>query len=110
MSPLQVLETAAKLESQEWQYTLEGSFIEVYNNTLRDLLADTSRDKDAGRITDQNAIKHDSNGGHTTVAGTERYEDGTDASALCCQPFGCTLACTCFYCTSRSDEQSIPSR
>lgn len=46
---------------------MEASFIEIYNNTLRDLLADG-----AGRVLDQNAIKHDPHGGHTTVAGACR--------------------------------------
>lgn len=63
-----ILETVQKLEDQDWQYRLEASFIEVYNNSLRDLLAD----KDGGRISDQNCIKHDSQGGHTLVMGAMR--------------------------------------
>ena len=41
---------------------------QVYNNMLRDLLAGPS----AGYINDQNAIKHDPAGGHTTVVGVNK--------------------------------------
>ncbi|KAI8466954.1 MAG: kinesin-domain-containing protein [Monoraphidium minutum] len=68
-----ILGRVEALEAQEWSYSLGASFIEVYNNTLRDLLADgAARNPEAGRITDANAIKHDTSGGHTTVAGACR--------------------------------------
>ena len=51
----------AVLREQGWEYELHASFIEVYNETLRDLLAPGGRD--AGRITDQNAIRHNAEGG-----------------------------------------------
>lgn len=47
---------------------MEASCIEIYNNQLRDLLAGPS----APYISDQNAIKHDPSGGHTTVVGVSR--------------------------------------
>jgi hypothetical protein len=31
----QILQAVGRLADQEWQYTLEASFIEVYNNQLR---------------------------------------------------------------------------
>ena len=68
-----ILGRVEALQQQEWEYKLEASFIEVYNNTLRDLLADgAARSPEAGRITDANAIKHDAAGGHTVVAGAAR--------------------------------------
>lgn len=67
---LQILETAHKLGEQEWEYSMEASFIEIYNNMLRDLLAGGS-----SYINDQNAIKHDPSGGHTIVAGVSKVRD-----------------------------------
>lgn len=57
---VQILEAVAVLHEQGWEYELHASFIEVYNETLRDLLAPGGRD--AGRITDQNAIRHSAEG------------------------------------------------
>jgi kinesin family protein C1 len=63
-----ILQTAASLQDQEWEYHMEASFIEIYNNQLKDLLGGPH----APFINDQNAIKHDANGGHTTVVGISR--------------------------------------
>ena len=63
-----ILQTAASLQDQEWEYSMEASFIEIYNNQLKDLLGGPH----APFINDQNAIKHDANGGHTTVVGISR--------------------------------------
>lgn len=51
----------------------------------RDLLAEGAGCRpDAGRITDNNAIKHDATGGHTTVIGANRLPvtDAASAAAL----------------------------
>ena len=45
---------------------------QVYNNSLRDLLGGPH----APFINDQSAIKHDTNGGHTHVAGVSRVSGG----------------------------------
>ena len=57
---------AAKLQEQEWEYDMQASFVEIYNNSMRDLLGSGTY------ISDQNAIKHDPGGGHTTVVGVSK--------------------------------------
>ncbi|GAB7339753.1 hypothetical protein MBLNU457_6315t1 [Dothideomycetes sp. NU457] len=60
----QIYETATSLEEKGWKYTMEGSFIEVYNETLNDLL---------GKAEDwekkKHEIKHDPTKSKTTVTG-----------------------------------------
>ncbi len=67
---LQILDQCQRLRLQGWSHTVEASCMELYGNTLRDLLAvSTSGGSGAadntaacGGIFDQNAIKHDSEG------------------------------------------------
>lgn len=51
----------AQLREQGWEYQLEASYIEVYNESLRDLLVGRAGGE-AGRIPDQNAIRHNVDG------------------------------------------------
>ena len=62
VSPQQILEAASKLGDSGWEYAMEASFIEVYNETLRDLLAEGRNPRDAGKVLDNNAIKHMADG------------------------------------------------
>ncbi|KAL8046444.1 hypothetical protein ABFS82_08G179000 [Erythranthe guttata] len=55
----QVFESRQILEAQGWKYEMQVSMLEIYNETIRDLLAPNRSNFDAGK---QYAIKHDSNG------------------------------------------------
>ncbi|KAL6553951.1 Kinesin-like protein KIN-14M [Orobanche minor] len=61
----QVFETRQILQAQGWKYEMQVSMLEIYNETIRDLLApsragfDLSRAENAAK---QYAIKHDANG------------------------------------------------
>ena len=61
---VQILEAVDALRQQGWQYHLEASYIEVYNETLRDLLAAGNTRRDGARLLDASAIKHDPAGKH----------------------------------------------
>ena len=68
-----ILQAVSKLREQAWEYRLEASFVEVYNETLRDLLAEAGPGRrEAGKITEPNAIQHQPGGGHTLVLGAAR--------------------------------------
>ncbi|PIN19618.1 Kinesin (KAR3 subfamily) [Handroanthus impetiginosus] len=61
----QVFETRQLLEAQGWKYEMQVSMLEIYNETIRDLLAPNRSSFDASRIENsgkQYAIKHDANG------------------------------------------------
>jgi hypothetical protein len=59
---LQILEAASKLGNSGWEYAMEASFIEVYNESLRDLLGEGRNPREPGKVLDNNAIKHMADG------------------------------------------------
>ncbi|KAF1991058.1 kinesin-domain-containing protein [Aulographum hederae CBS 113979] len=60
----QIYDTAASLEEKGWKYTMEGSFVEVYNENLNDLLGDAKEfDKK------KHEIRHDTEKCKTTITG-----------------------------------------
>ena len=60
---LQILKAVDVLQQQGWEYQLEASYVEVYNETLRDLLATGNSKRDGAKLLDASAIKHDAAGG-----------------------------------------------
>ncbi|ORZ10035.1 P-loop containing nucleoside triphosphate hydrolase protein [Lobosporangium transversale] len=56
-SVLQIYEHAKALESKGWVYTMEGQYIEIYNETINDLLANEGTD--SGK---KHEIRHGPNG------------------------------------------------
>lgn len=74
-----ILATVARLREQGWEYSLEASYIEVYNEQLRDLLGGS--DGRGGRISESNAIQHQPNGGHTIVLGAARVQVDSEEDA-----------------------------
>lgn len=63
----QIFETSQRLSAQGWKYKMQASVLEIYNETIRDLLAPNRTSWDAVRTENgvpgkQYAIKHDANG------------------------------------------------
>ncbi|KFH42646.1 Kinesin-like protein-like protein [Hapsidospora chrysogenum ATCC 11550] len=50
-----IYETMTKLKEKSWEYTMEGSFVEVYNEELNDLLTPHGSDSKSKRL----EIRHD---------------------------------------------------
>ncbi|KAF7857168.1 hypothetical protein EAF04_009409 [Stromatinia cepivora] len=62
----QIYETAESLKEKGWTYTMEGSFVEVYNEEIHDLLG-SSKDLDKKK----HEVRHDDKKKQTTVTGLE---------------------------------------
>jgi kinesin family protein C1 len=60
----QIYETATNLKEKGWEYTMEGSFVEVYNEEIHDLLGN-SKDSEKKK----HDIRHDDSRKQTTVTG-----------------------------------------
>jgi kinesin family protein C1 len=59
----QIYETATNLQEKGWSYSMEGSFVEVYNEDIHDLLGNSKDDKK------KHEIRHDEQKKQTTVTG-----------------------------------------
>ena len=58
----QIYSTSKELESRGWKYSMEGSFVEVYNEEIRDLLG-----KDGENTNKKHEIRHDMLKSETTI-------------------------------------------
>jgi kinesin family protein C1 len=58
----QIYETATSLKEKGWEYTMEGSFVEVYNEEIHDLLGNANEKK-------KHEIRHDDSKKQTTITG-----------------------------------------
>ena len=65
----QIYDTARSLEEKGWKYHMEGSFIEVYNENLNDLLGKAEEFDNR-----KHEIKHDLQKGKTTITGISTVE------------------------------------
>ncbi|KAI1301964.1 kinesin-like nuclear fusion protein [Mortierella claussenii] len=65
-SVLQIYENAKALESKGWKYSMEGQYIEIYNETINDLLGNEAPDG-GGR---KHEIRHGPNGKTTVTDAT----------------------------------------
>ncbi|CAN6236341.1 unnamed protein product [Urochloa humidicola] len=63
----QIFKTSQSLESQGWEYSMQASMLEIYNETIRDLLAPGRPNSFEMTPSKQYTIKHDSHG-NTTVS------------------------------------------
>ncbi|KAL2064243.1 hypothetical protein VTL71DRAFT_4737 [Oculimacula yallundae] len=71
----QIYETATQLKDKGWTYTMEGSFVEVYNEEIHDLLGNS---KDADKK--KHEIRHDEQRKQTTITGLKTVSlDSADA-------------------------------
>ncbi|XAR56635.1 Minus-end-directed kinesin ATPase [Bertholletia excelsa] len=59
----QIFQTKQSLQPQGWKYEMQVSMLEIYNETIRDLLSTNKSASDANGVAGkQYAIKHDANG------------------------------------------------
>ncbi|KAJ1918189.1 kinesin-like nuclear fusion protein [Mycoemilia scoparia] len=77
----QIYETTEMLRSKGWEYTLDGQFVEIYNETIQDLLASSSSAIAGAAETKNKKVEvHKDKGGRTVVSGaTTTRVDSPDA-------------------------------
>lgn len=62
----QIFDAAEKLAKDEWEFKLKASFLEIYNETVRDLLTDSRGSNDTKKTY---AIQYNADAGRTSVSG-----------------------------------------
>ncbi|KAI0060654.1 kinesin-domain-containing protein [Artomyces pyxidatus] len=72
----QVFQVTEDLKSKGWEYTLEGQFLEIYNETINDLLGKGEFDKK------KHEIKHEKNGTRVTDVVVQPLRSPSQVKAL----------------------------
>ncbi|KAH7929051.1 kinesin-domain-containing protein [Leucogyrophana mollusca] len=72
----QVFRVAEDLRSKGWEYKMEGQFLEIYNETINDLLGKGEFDKK------KHEIKHDKNGTRVTDVNVVRLHSPSEVSSI----------------------------
>eukprot|EP00892_Ulva_mutabilis_P004659 jgi/Ulvmu1/2565/UM014_0016.1 len=78
-----ILASATRLGAAGWEFRMEATFVEVYNEGLRDLLCEAGRgpgQSGGARMLDTAAIRHDPDA-HTQIAGATRMLVDSEAVA-----------------------------
>ncbi|RFU81824.1 kinesin family member c1 [Trichoderma arundinaceum] len=68
-----IYDTVTKLKEKSWSYTMEGSFVEVYNEELNDLLTPNDRTIE-GRFAKKLEIRHDEVRKQTSILNCKSVE------------------------------------
>jgi len=77
----QILEQAKKLQSQKWSFALSASYLEIYNEELKDLLVSISKKQSSGGKENKLSIKRSREGKSYVDGLTETKIETTDAGA-----------------------------
>ena len=81
----QIYRSAEKLKEKNWTYEMEGQFLQIYNETIHDLLGNAS---DFGKM--KHEIKHEKNG-NTTVTDMTTGKKGLRVILVCDKYFSRSL-------------------
>ncbi|KAJ8422539.1 hypothetical protein Cgig2_032172 [Carnegiea gigantea] len=99
----QIFETSQRLSAQGWKYKMQASVLEIYNETIRDLLSSNRSSWDTQRTENgvpgkQYAIKHDPNG-NTVVSDLTIVDvcSSKEVASLLRQAAQCRQVLSCFF-------------